>query len=68
MPRCDFCKKKAGLNLLICKQCDSSLCTRCIDMSIHECTEIEKFKDERRKSLENTLLSNKTVTNKRLSF
>ena len=68
MPRCEFCRKKAGLNLIQCKPCEKQLCTRCIDMSIHECDKLETYKEEKRKSLESSLLANKTVGKKRLSF
>lgn len=64
MPRCEFCRKKAGLNLIGCKSCEKQLCTRCIDMSIHECEQLEKYKEKKRKALENCLLANKTVENK----
>ena len=64
MPRCEFCRKKAGLNLISCKSCEKQLCTRCIDMSIHKCEQIEKYVAEKRKILENSLLSNKTIDKK----
>ena len=61
MGRCEFCRKKAGLNLIDCKSCEKQLCTRCIDMSIHKCDQLEKYKEEKRKSLEESLLANKTM-------
>jgi len=64
MPRCVFCRKKAGLNLIDCKSCEKQLCTRCIDMSIHKCEQLDKYKEEKRKSLEDYLLANKTIENK----
>jgi len=67
MPRCEFCCKKAGLNLIECKSCKNQLCTRCIDMSVHKCEQLEKYKVEKRKLLEEYLLANKTFENKRLS-
>lgn len=64
MPRCEFCRKKAGLNLISCKSCKKQLCTRCIDMSVHKCDQLEKYKEEKRKSLEHSLLGNKTTDKK----
>lgn len=64
MTRCTFCRKKSGLNIICCKSCKKLLCTRCIDMSIHKCDNLEEYKQEQRNILENSLLSNKTVDSK----
>jgi len=66
MPRCEFCNKKVGLSMISCNACEKHLCTRCIDMSLHKCEKIESYKEEKRKYLEISLLSNKTIENKRL--
>jgi len=68
MGRCEFCRKKAGLNLIDCKSCKKNLCTRCIDMSIHKCDQLDKYKEEQRKSLEDSLLANKTIDKKIISI
>ena len=68
MPRCEFCRKKAGLNLIECKSCGKKLCTRCIDMSIHKCDQLDKYKEDKRKSLEDSLMSNKTSDKKVISI
>ena len=68
MPRCELCHKKAGLNLITCKFCEKELCTRCIDMSIHKCEKIDKYVEEKRKALEDSLLENKTVDKKCISI
>jgi hypothetical protein len=65
MSRCQYCRKKGSI-MLTCKACDLVLCSRCIDMTIHNCTKIDEYKTEKRKSLENTLVKNKTTENKRL--
>ena len=64
MGRCEFCRKKAGLNLIGCKSCEKQLCTRCIDLSIHNCDKLEKYIEEKRQSLEKSLLANKTFEKK----
>lgn len=67
MPRCEFCNKKSGLNLIGCKSCKKQLCTRCIDMSIHKCDQLNKYKEEQRKSLESSLLANK-ISDKKIEI
>lgn len=68
MARCEFCHKKAGLNLIACKACEKQLCSRCIDLSIHKCDKLDKYKEDKRKSLEDYLLANKTSDNKIISI
>ena len=68
MGRCQFCRKKAGLNLIGCKSCENQFCTRCIDLSIHECDQLEKCKEKQRKNLEKSLVNNKTVDKKIISI
>jgi len=63
MSRCDFCKKKSSVPI-DCSACKLSLCTRCIDMSIHQCEKLEDYKNEKRALLEQTLFSNKTINSK----
>ena len=65
MPKCNFCKKKSSC-ILLCKWCNLSLCTRCIDMTIHECKNINEYKTDRRKSLESNLV--KLAPAKRLNL
>lgn len=64
MVRCEFCKKKSSVPIE-CKACKLNLCTRCIDMSIHNCKNIIEYCYEKRKSLENILLENKTPETKK---
>lgn len=61
--RCEYCKKKKGM-LLECKNCNKELCSRCIDLTIHKCDEIDKLKKRKREELENKLMSEKIESNK----
>ena len=63
MARCKNCKKKCSCPIQ-CNSCKLDLCTRCIDISIHECTNLKEYIDEKRKILEEKLLSNKTIDKK----
>ena len=64
MVRCGFCKKKTGVPIT-CKACSLELCTRCIDLSIHECKKIENAVNEKKKILEDNLMKNK-INNKKI--
>lgn len=57
MPRCDRCRKKVGLCGIKCKHCPHTFCTACMDLTVHECKGIEKFKTERKEILESKLMS-----------
>ena len=61
--RCKNCCKKFCV-LLDCKSCDCSYCTRCIDMSIHDCKNIDDYKFEQRKKLKTTLENQQTKEHK----
>jgi hypothetical protein len=65
MPRCQKCNKKSSI-LLECRACQLGCCSRCIDMSIHNCIKVVEYSIEKRKTLENNLMNNKTQENKRL--
>ena len=68
MPRCNFCKKKAGLSLLSCVSCKLNFCTRCIDLSVHSCEFLDDYIFEKRKKLAEKLLSDKTFDKKKMNF
>ena len=67
MTRCQKCRKKSSV-ILTCKACNLECCSRCIDMSIHECQKTIDFINEKRKSLEDVLLNNKTKETKILTL
>ena len=56
MGKCENCRKKIGFTGIKCKFCEMNLCTRCLQLEIHHCKNIEasvkKQKDAIEKSLE----------------
>lgn len=50
---CSLCRKK-GIPI-DCRYCNNSLCARCIDLTIHNCSGIEDWKKEKISVLEKQL-------------
>ena len=50
---CFRCKRK-GIPIN-CRFCDSGFCSRCIDLSIHNCSGLDEYKNEKKKILEKQL-------------
>ena len=64
--KCKNCNKKCSLILqLKCNSCDELFCTSCLQVQIHQCPNIDEFISNKRKFLEDNLLKNKTVSNKK---
>ena len=55
MPSCINCKKKKSV-CLDCKCCSKQLCTRCIDMSIHDCKQADVKRQEHKLLLQSKLI------------
>ena len=58
MVRCEYCKKKSSV-VLPCKACQHSYCTRCIQLEIHKCANLDNVCNDDIKRLEDKLMSAK---------
>ena len=61
--KCYKCNKKKFINLL-CKYCNNSYCTSCIQPEIHLCIKMDECKNVKCKILKNKLEAEKCVKNK----
>jgi hypothetical protein len=61
--KCNNCRKKKSI-LLECKYCNIAFCSACIELDIHKCKKINECRKRKRETLENKLLSEKSVINK----
>ncbi len=52
--RCQLCKKKCGIPM-DCKYCKGGFCPSCLHLEKHNCSGIEKRREEERKLLEKKL-------------
>ena len=58
--RCSFCKKKQQL-ILACKFCLKDVCTRCIQIEMHECVNMSKCVELQKLQLKNKLYNEQVV-------
>lgn len=56
MPKCNSCKKKCGLLVFTCSACGKEHCVTHQLPECHNCSEIQKVKDESNKVLQHTIM------------
>ena len=55
MSRCKNCNKKIGVCGIECKFCALNFCTRCIQLEIHKCNNIQDCVDLKKSAIEKSL-------------